>query len=126
MDSSSELVFRTHHSHIIFLILFQCIVKSYLQWLQDSDYNPVCSLCNGPLSSDECGECIRLSCYGLCALFSHFINLTSSASSSTIILAKLFSEDTVKILLFLSPAASLKGKVSFLLKLLSQQEERYF
>ena len=26
-----------------------CIVKSYLQWLQDSDYNPNCLFCDGQL-----------------------------------------------------------------------------
>ncbi|KAK7104767.1 zinc finger protein-like 1 [Littorina saxatilis] len=41
----------------------KCIVKSYLQWLQDSDYNPICSLCNRSLSDEDCGECIRLTCY---------------------------------------------------------------
>ncbi|KAL8583767.1 hypothetical protein ACOMHN_000388 [Nucella lapillus] len=41
----------------------KCIVKSYLQWLQDSDYNPACTLCDRPLSDEECGPCIRLTCY---------------------------------------------------------------
>lgn len=41
----------------------KCIVKSYLQWLQDSDYNPACSLCDRSLSDEECGPCIRLTCY---------------------------------------------------------------
>ncbi|XP_076463462.1 zinc finger protein-like 1 [Babylonia areolata] len=41
----------------------KCIVKSYLQWLQDSDYNPTCTLCERSLSDEECGECIRLTCY---------------------------------------------------------------
>ncbi|XP_076441836.1 zinc finger protein-like 1 isoform X2 [Babylonia areolata] len=40
-----------------------CIVKSYLLWLQDSDYLPICSLCNRSLSDEGCGECIRLTCY---------------------------------------------------------------
>ncbi|GFR67761.1 zinc finger protein-like 1 [Elysia marginata] len=40
-----------------------CIVKSYLQWLQDSDYNPVCTLCQQSLSNEEYGECVRLTCY---------------------------------------------------------------
>lgn len=39
----------------------QCIVQSYLQWLQDSDYNPNCRLCNTPLASRET---TRLVCYG--------------------------------------------------------------
>ncbi|XP_028398603.1 zinc finger protein-like 1 homolog [Dendronephthya gigantea] len=38
----------------------RCIVKSYLHWLQDSDYNPVCTLCNGNLSN---GDTVRLTCY---------------------------------------------------------------
>lgn len=41
----------------------RCIVKSYLQWLQDSDYNPICTLCNKNLSDEDCGECVRLTCY---------------------------------------------------------------
>jgi hypothetical protein len=29
---------------------FQCVVQSYLQWLQDSDYNPNCHFCDqGPM-----------------------------------------------------------------------------
>lgn len=39
----------------------QCIVKSYLNWLQDSDYNPVCTLCNGSLAE---GDVVRLICFG--------------------------------------------------------------
>ncbi|XP_028322407.1 zinc finger protein-like 1 [Gouania willdenowi] len=38
----------------------KCIVQSYLQWLQDSDYNPNCALCNSPLSAHET---VRLACY---------------------------------------------------------------
>lgn len=40
--------------------LFQCIIQSYLQWLQDSDYNPICEICTKSLAE---GECIRLTCY---------------------------------------------------------------
>lgn len=40
----------------------KCIVQSYLQWLQDSDYNPNCPLCNTLLSSKET---TRLVCYDL-------------------------------------------------------------
>lgn len=40
----------------------KCIVQSYLQWLQDSDYNPNCRLCNTLLSSKET---VRLVCYDL-------------------------------------------------------------
>ncbi|KAM9333402.1 zinc finger protein-like 1 [Pholidichthys leucotaenia] len=38
----------------------KCIVQSYLQWLQDSDYNPNCTLCNSPLTSQDT---VRLVCY---------------------------------------------------------------
>lgn len=38
----------------------KCIVQSYLQWLQDSDYNPNCSLCNTPLIDQDT---VRLVCY---------------------------------------------------------------
>ncbi|XP_043095111.1 zinc finger protein-like 1 isoform X2 [Puntigrus tetrazona] len=40
----------------------KCIVQSYLQWLQDSDYNPNCSLCSQPLDSQDT---VRLVCYDL-------------------------------------------------------------
>uniref|UniRef100_A0A8C2RKA2 Zinc finger protein-like 1 n=1 Tax=Capra hircus TaxID=9925 RepID=A0A8C2RKA2_CAPHI len=40
----------------------KCIVQSYLQWLQDSDYNPNCRLCNIPLAARET---TRLICYDL-------------------------------------------------------------
>ncbi|XP_032496678.1 zinc finger protein-like 1 isoform X3 [Phocoena sinus] len=40
----------------------KCIVQSYLQWLQDSDYNPNCRLCNIPLAARET---TRLVCYDL-------------------------------------------------------------
>ncbi|XP_020938527.1 zinc finger protein-like 1 isoform X2 [Sus scrofa] len=40
----------------------KCIVQSYLQWLQDSDYNPNCRLCNVPLATRET---TRLICYDL-------------------------------------------------------------
>ncbi|XP_072573766.1 zinc finger protein-like 1 [Paramormyrops kingsleyae] len=38
----------------------KCIVQSYLQWLQDSDYNPNCRLCSTPLASQDT---VRLTCY---------------------------------------------------------------
>ncbi|CAF1014821.1 unnamed protein product [Adineta steineri] len=42
----------------------QCVVRSYVSWLQDNDYNPNCSLCQKSLSdTDE--ETIRLICYDL-------------------------------------------------------------
>ncbi|XP_041864806.1 zinc finger protein-like 1 [Melanotaenia boesemani] len=37
-----------------------CIVQSYLQWLQDSDYNPNCALCNNLLTAQDT---VRLVCY---------------------------------------------------------------
>uniref|UniRef100_A0A0B6ZJZ7 RING-type domain-containing protein n=1 Tax=Arion vulgaris TaxID=1028688 RepID=A0A0B6ZJZ7_9EUPU len=40
-----------------------CIVRSYLQWLQDSDYSPLCTLCHKSLAELEHGDCVRLSCY---------------------------------------------------------------
>ncbi|KAL4717908.1 hypothetical protein ACJJTC_001326 [Scirpophaga incertulas] len=38
----------------------KCIIQSYLQWLQDSDYNPICEICTKSLGEEEC---IRLTCY---------------------------------------------------------------
>ncbi|KAJ1529297.1 hypothetical protein ONE63_006094 [Megalurothrips usitatus] len=38
----------------------KCVVQSYLQWLQDSDYNPSCALCSKELASEDC---VRLVCY---------------------------------------------------------------
>nr|CAD7412713.1 unnamed protein product [Timema cristinae] len=38
----------------------KCIVQSYLQWLQDSDYNPICELCTKELATEDC---VRLICY---------------------------------------------------------------
>ena len=46
------------------MCLFQCVVQSYLQWLQDSDYDPTCRLCGKNLTDDGCGKCVRLQCYG--------------------------------------------------------------
>uniref|UniRef100_A0ABM5F508 Zinc finger protein-like 1 n=1 Tax=Pogona vitticeps TaxID=103695 RepID=A0ABM5F508_9SAUR len=40
----------------------KCIVQSYLQWLQDSDYNPNCRLCSTLLTTKET---VRLVCYDL-------------------------------------------------------------
>ncbi|KAK6181431.1 hypothetical protein SNE40_009279 [Patella caerulea] len=42
----------------------KCIVQSYLQWLQDSDYNPICKLCNQALGAEN-AECVRLVCYDI-------------------------------------------------------------
>lgn len=41
---------------------FQCVIKSYLQWLKDSDYDSTCSLCGTNLEDEDC---IRLICYDL-------------------------------------------------------------
>lgn len=38
----------------------KCVVQSYLQWLQDSDYNPNCEFCQQSLSDETT---VRLSCY---------------------------------------------------------------
>ncbi|CAG0887704.1 unnamed protein product [Cyprideis torosa] len=38
----------------------KCIVQSYIQWLQDSDYNTVCELCKMDLQLEDC---VRLTCY---------------------------------------------------------------
>ena len=39
---------------------FQCVVQSYLQWLQDSDYNANCPFCDQELAEEAC---VRLVCY---------------------------------------------------------------
>lgn len=38
----------------------KCVIKSYLNWLEDSDYDPNCQLCQRGLVE---GECARLVCY---------------------------------------------------------------
>ncbi|XP_058808484.1 zinc finger protein-like 1 [Phymastichus coffea] len=38
----------------------KCVIQSYIQWLQDSDCNPICTFCNETLVSREC---CRLTCY---------------------------------------------------------------
>ncbi|KAL6264144.1 hypothetical protein P5V15_004223 [Pogonomyrmex californicus] len=38
----------------------KCVVQSYLLWLHDHDYNPVCTLCSNKLND---GDCVRLTCY---------------------------------------------------------------
>ncbi|KAJ3120198.1 cytosolic leucyl tRNA synthetase [Nowakowskiella sp. JEL0407] len=40
----------------------KCIVRSYLSWLQDNDFNPICEICKGPLSQ---GDVVRLTCLDL-------------------------------------------------------------
>ena len=42
----------------------RCIVRSYVSWLQDNDFNPNCSLCQRSLT-DTNDETIRLVCYDL-------------------------------------------------------------
>lgn len=42
--------------------LLQCVVKSYKEWLQDSDYDPTCALCRHPLTEANADEVIRLEC----------------------------------------------------------------
>jgi hypothetical protein len=59
MDCYKELFgFRREVKHVFSLL--QCIVQSYLQWLQDSDYNPICELCTKELATEDC---VRLICY---------------------------------------------------------------
>lgn len=38
----------------------KCVVQSYLQWLEDSDYNPRCQFCSQDLADEPC---VRLICY---------------------------------------------------------------
>lgn len=38
----------------------KCVVQGYLQWLQDSDYDPKCICCRQELAEEEC---VRLVCY---------------------------------------------------------------
>ena len=40
--------------------IFQCIVQSYLRWLEDSDCDPKCQLCKEDLKDHPC---VRLTCY---------------------------------------------------------------
>ncbi|CAN7995536.1 unnamed protein product [Ixodes hexagonus] len=49
-----------HPTASIQIISTCCIVQSYLQWLQDSDYDPICQLCRQGLGTDAC---TRLLCY---------------------------------------------------------------
>ncbi len=52
-------------------LIFQCIVKSYLHWLKDSDYASICGICAQELNSGE--ECVRLMCLGLITF--HILNV---------------------------------------------------
>jgi len=38
----------------------RCVIKSYLQWLQDSDFDTACCICQDTL---EAGDVVRLLCY---------------------------------------------------------------
>lgn len=40
---------------------FQCVIQSYLSWLEDSDYDPNCIFCSYPLAHPEI-ETVRLPC----------------------------------------------------------------
>lgn len=40
----------------------RCVVQSYLQWLQDSDYDPTCKFCSSDLTEGS-AEVVRLTCY---------------------------------------------------------------
>eukprot|EP00127_Corallochytrium_limacisporum_P003108 Clim_evm37s146 gene=Clim_evmTU37s146 len=40
-----------------------CIVKSYVQWLQDSDYDTDCGICRRPIGDGR--ETVRLLCYDI-------------------------------------------------------------
>jgi hypothetical protein len=64
----STLFCFQHHVNVCELCLVnehsQCIVRSYVSWLQDNDYNPNCSLCQRSLTETN-EETIRLICYDL-------------------------------------------------------------
>ena len=47
-----------HPDHFHFA---QCVVQSYLKWLEDSNYDPICVLCSKSIQE---GEVVRLACYG--------------------------------------------------------------
>lgn len=40
----------------------RCVIKSYLSWLQDSDFSPLCSICSTSLDN---GTLVRLMCLDL-------------------------------------------------------------
>ncbi|CAH8437961.1 unnamed protein product [Heterobilharzia americana] len=40
----------------------KCIVKSYLRWIKDSDFNPSCCICHEPFEADSSKKCVRLVC----------------------------------------------------------------
>ena len=41
----------------------KCVVQTYLKWLEDSDFDPLCVFCGQTL---EEGDVIRLTCFDLC------------------------------------------------------------
>ena len=49
------------HQLIDILNSVQCIVGPYLQWLDDSSYEPICSLCKQQLESQQ--TVVRLICF---------------------------------------------------------------
>lgn len=53
-------LFQKLNQGLVFLL--QCVVQSYLKWLEDADYDPVCVLCTK--SIQEGGDVVRLICYG--------------------------------------------------------------
>eukprot|EP01147_Barroeca_monosierra_P000535 gene535-3856_t len=52
----------------------QCMVKSYLQWLQDADFTTKCSLCQQELNNGE--DTVRLPCFEY--IYTHDSNLSES------------------------------------------------
>ena len=66
----------------------KCCVKSYLSWLQDSDYSLDCTVCSLPLSQKECLrlecldvfhlDCIKANNYRKCPLCNALIQKTGS------------------------------------------------
>ncbi|CAH8443218.1 unnamed protein product [Schistosoma turkestanicum] len=40
----------------------KCIVKSYLRWIKDSDFNPSCSICHELFEAGPSKKCVRLVC----------------------------------------------------------------
>ena len=59
-DFKSFVFLISMEFHVKLDFFFQCVVQSYLQWLQDSDYNPNCSFCDQELQDEPC---VRLVCY---------------------------------------------------------------
>ena len=36
-----------------------CVIQTYLAWLSDSDFDPICKICNSALKGQEC---VRFTC----------------------------------------------------------------